>query len=137
MELESGTTLHNSSASSSFLTFPNVVISRFEERTEVPKVEDIWIPKAFASLYCFIKFFIPGIKNLLQEGDMILKVEVGGGKFGLISWKLYLKANQGFKWQLKGANEQSYAIQVSNVFSPMVEGRHIDFFACRCFNKTY
>jgi hypothetical protein len=94
MELESGTTLHNAIASfSSFLTFPNVVISRFEERSEVPKVEDIWIPKAFASLDCFIKIFILGIKNLLQEGNMILRVEVGGGMFRLISWKLYLKSS--------------------------------------------
>jgi len=39
MELKSGTPLHNSSASSfSLLTFPNVVVSRFEERNEIPKV---------------------------------------------------------------------------------------------------
>jgi hypothetical protein len=129
MELESGTTLHNSNAGSSLLTFPNVVISRFEEKSEVFKVGEIWIPKAFASLDCLIKIFIPRIKNLLQEGDMILKAEAGGGMSRLISWKLYLKSNQGLKWQLKGANEQSYTIQVSNMFSPMVEGRHIDFFA--------
>ncbi len=55
---------------------------------------------------------------------MILKVEAGGGMSGLISWKLFLKSNQGLKWQLKGANEQSYTTQVSNMFSPMVEERH-------------
>jgi len=130
IELESGTTLHNSSvSSSSFLTFPNVVISRFEERSEVPKVEDIWIRKAFAFLDYFIKVFILGIKKFLQKGNMILRVEARGGMFRLISWKLYLKSNQGFKWQLKGANEWSYAIQVYNMLSAMVEGIHIDFFA--------
>jgi hypothetical protein len=49
MELKSGTTLHNSNASFfSLLTFPNVVVSRFEERIEIPRVGDIWIPKAYA-----------------------------------------------------------------------------------------
>jgi hypothetical protein len=42
MELKSGTTLHNSNASSfSFFTFPNVVVSKFEKRSEIPRVEDI------------------------------------------------------------------------------------------------
>jgi hypothetical protein len=35
MELKSGTN------SFSLLTFPNVVVSRFEERSEIPKVGDI------------------------------------------------------------------------------------------------
>jgi hypothetical protein len=85
MELENGTTLHISNVgSSSLLTFRNVVVSRFEERSEVPRVGDIWIPKAYASPDCFIKFFILGVENLLQ-GDKILKVEVGGGTSQLIS----------------------------------------------------
>jgi hypothetical protein len=96
MKLKNGTTLHNSNVgSSSLFTFHSVLISKFEERSEVPRVGDIWIPKAFASLDCFIKFFIQGIKNLLQEGDMILRVEDGEGMSRLISWKLYLKLNQG------------------------------------------
>jgi hypothetical protein len=39
MELESGITLHNSNVVSfSFPTFPNVVVSRFKEKNEIPKV---------------------------------------------------------------------------------------------------
>ncbi len=42
MESESGSTLHDSNASSfSLFTFPNIDVSRFEERIEVPKVGDI------------------------------------------------------------------------------------------------
>jgi hypothetical protein len=42
MELESGIALHNSSVVSfSFFTFLNVVVSRFEEKNEIPKVGDI------------------------------------------------------------------------------------------------
>ncbi len=96
MELKSGTTLHNSNASSfSFFTFPNVVVSKFEKRSEIPRVEDIWIPKAYISPNCCIRFFILGIEILLQEEDRILKVEVGGGTSRLISWRHCLKSNEG------------------------------------------
>jgi hypothetical protein len=47
----------------------------------------------------------------------------------LISWRLCVNSNQGFQWQLESANEQSYAIQGSNLLNPMVEGKHNDFFA--------
>jgi hypothetical protein len=64
MELESGTTLHNFNVgSSSLLTFPSVVVSKFEERSEVLRVGDIWIPKAYASPDYFIRFFILAIEN--------------------------------------------------------------------------
>jgi hypothetical protein len=99
MELESGTTLHISNVGSfSLLTFPSVVVSRFEERSEVCRVGNIWIPKAYASLDYFINFFILRIENLLQEKDKSLKVEVGGNTSQFISWKLYLKLDQRFKW---------------------------------------
>jgi hypothetical protein len=99
MELKSGSTLHNFSASSSsLLTFPNIDVSRFEESNEVLKVGNIWIPKAYVSLDCFIRFFIPGIEKLLQVRNWILKVDVGGGTFILINWKLCSKLNQGRKW---------------------------------------
>ncbi len=65
MELESGTKLHNFSASSfSIPTSPSVILSRFEEKGEIPKVGDIWIFKGYIFLDCFIKFFIPRVENL-------------------------------------------------------------------------
>jgi len=128
MELESGTKLHNSSVDFFSLSTPlSVVLSRFEEKGKISKIGDIWIPKGYASQDCFINFFILGVEKLFQEGDKILRVEVGGGMSRFISWRLYIKSNQGLKWQLKSANEQSYVIQVFNLFSPMVEGRHNDF----------
>jgi hypothetical protein len=53
------------------------------------------MPKAYASLNCFTKFFIPGIKILFKVRNRILKVDVGGGTFILKNWKLCLKLNQG------------------------------------------
>jgi hypothetical protein len=99
MELESGSTLHNSNASSSsLLTFLNIDVSRFEKKSEVPKVGDIWIPKAYGSLDYFIRFFIPRIKKLLQVRKRILKVDVGGGTFILKNSRLCWKLDQGLKW---------------------------------------
>jgi hypothetical protein len=80
MELESGTKLHNSNACFfSFPTYLNVIISRFEEKGNIPKVGDIWILKRYTPPNCFINFFIPIVEKLFQDGDKILKVEVGGG----------------------------------------------------------
>jgi hypothetical protein len=66
MELESGIELHNSSVGSfSFPTYLNVVIPRFEEKGDIPKVGDIWILKGYIALDCFIRFFIPGVEKML------------------------------------------------------------------------
>jgi hypothetical protein len=65
MELESGTKLHNSTASFfSFLAYPNVVISRFEEKGDIHRVGVIWMPKGYTALYCFTRFFIPREEKL-------------------------------------------------------------------------
>jgi hypothetical protein len=39
-------------------------------------------------------------------------MDTKGGISIPISWKLCSKSNQGLKWQLEGADEQSYAIHV-------------------------
>jgi hypothetical protein len=98
--------LHNSNVSSFSLPISaSVIISRFEEKGEIPKVGDIWIPKGYTFPNCFIIFFIPGIEKLFQDGDIILKVEIGGGTSRLINWRLCVKSNQGIKWQLESVNE--------------------------------
>jgi hypothetical protein len=86
-------------------SYPSVVISRFEEKGDIPKVGDIWIPKGYTTPNCFIKNFIPRMEKLLQEGKKILKVEIGGGTSRLISWRLSIKPSQGLKWQLESLSE--------------------------------
>jgi len=106
IKLENGIELHNSNVGSfSLPIFASVIISRFEEKSEIPKVGDIWIPKGYASPNCFIIFFIPGIEKLFQDGDIILKLDFGGGTSKPINWRLCVKSNQGIKWQLESANE--------------------------------
>lgn len=49
-----------------------------------------------------------------------------------LCWKL----DQEFKWQMESDDEQSFAIQVFNMFNPMVEGKQVDFFTSQIvFNK--
>jgi hypothetical protein len=106
MELENGSTFHNSNASfSSLFAFPNIDVSRFEKKSEIPKVGDIWIPKAYVSFDCFIKIFIPRIEKLFKVRNRILKVDIGGSTFILKTWRLCLKLDQGLKWQLESADE--------------------------------
>ncbi len=100
MEMESGSTLHNSSVGfSSFPIFPSINVSRIEERSEVPRVGDIWIPKVYIFPDCFIKIFISRIEKLLQVGDMILRMDTRRSTSRFISWRLCSKLDQGLKWQ--------------------------------------
>jgi hypothetical protein len=116
--------LHNSSVGFfSLPTYPSVIISRFEEKGDIPKVGDIWIPKGYTPPNCFTRFFIPRVEKLLQEGNRILRVQAGGDMFKLINWRLCVKSSQGFKWQLKSSNDHAYVVQSSNLLNPMVEGR--------------
>ncbi len=48
VELESGTTLNNFNASLFLLlTSPSIIVLRFEKWSEIRRVGDIWIPKAY------------------------------------------------------------------------------------------
>jgi hypothetical protein len=80
------------------LTSLSIIASRFERKNEIPKVADIWIPKAYISFNCFISFFALGIENLLQISKKILRVEVGGNMSQLMSWGFCWKLDQEFKW---------------------------------------
>ncbi len=48
-------------------------------------VGDIWIPKLAVSPNHFVRLYIPGVEDLFQEGDHILRVEHGGSRSRLIS----------------------------------------------------
>jgi hypothetical protein len=63
------------------------------------------------------------MKNLLYEGDKILRVQTSGGMSKLISWKLCVKSSEGLKWQLESSDDQTYVVQSSNLFNPMIEGK--------------
>jgi hypothetical protein len=122
--------VHNFSVDFSLLhTLLNIYNSSFGEEYTIPRIGDIWIPRSCSSPNHFICFFILRIDHLLQVGDKVLRVEAKGGLSRHLSWRLCQKLDQELKWQLESSNEQSYLFQLSDMLNPIIELRHVDFFA--------
>ncbi len=52
----------------------------------MPRLGDIWIPKSTPSANHFPRLYIPGVEDLFQVGDRIVRVEHSGTKSRLVSW---------------------------------------------------
>ncbi len=68
-----------------------------ESQCDVPRLGDIWIPKSTPSANHFPRFCIPGVEDLFQTGDRIVRVEHGGSRSRLISWRIWRDAGE--RWQ--------------------------------------
>jgi len=68
-----------------------------ERQCSVPRLRDIWVPKSTVSPNHFTKFYIPGVEDLFQIGDHLVKVEHGGLRSRVISWRIW-RDSEG-KWQ--------------------------------------
>jgi hypothetical protein len=66
-------------------TWRRVTPSLAERLRSVPRVGDIWIPKLAVSPNHFVKLYIPGVEDLFQVGDRLLRVEHSGSNSCLIS----------------------------------------------------
>jgi hypothetical protein len=51
----------------------------------VPRLGDIWVPKLAMSPNHFVRLYIPGVEDLFQVGDRLLRVENSGSRSRLIS----------------------------------------------------
>ncbi len=80
-----------------------------ERQHSVPKIGDIWIPKLIKSPNHFVRLYIPGVEDLFQVGDRLLRVEHSGSRSRLISWRIWCN-------QRKGGNSNKNP-QMSKVFS--------------------
>ncbi len=94
----------------------------------MPRLGDIWVPKLAVSPNHFVRLYIPGVEDLFQVGDRLLRVEHSGSRSRLISWRI---CNQGGAWkfQQESTYEQSFSIFPSN-FSPLrpvAEGVQFEF----------
>jgi hypothetical protein len=67
-----------------------------EKQRSVPRIGDIWVPKSVVSHNHFTKFYIPGVEDLFQIGDHLVRVEHGGSRSRVISWKIW--RNSEGKW---------------------------------------
>jgi hypothetical protein len=71
--------------------------SVLERQSSTPRIGDIWIPRLFASLNHFVRFYILGVKDLFQIGDNVLRVEHIGSSSRIISWRIWRDSEQ--RWQ--------------------------------------
>ncbi len=68
-----------------------------ECRASVPRLGNIWVPKSTPSTNHFPRFYIRGVEDMFQVGDRIIRVEHGGMRSQMISWRVWRDIEQ--KWQ--------------------------------------
>jgi hypothetical protein len=68
-----------------------------ERQRSVPRLGDIWIPKSPVSPNHFSRFYIPGVADLFQTGDCVVRIEHVGSRSRLISWRVWRDPEA--KWQ--------------------------------------
>jgi len=68
-----------------------------ERQRSVPRLGDVWVPKSAISPNHFTRFYIPGVEDLFQVGDHLVRVEHGGSRSHVISWRIWHDLEG--KWQ--------------------------------------
>ncbi len=51
----------------------------------MPRLGDVWVPKLAMLPNHFIRLYIPGVEDLFQTGDRLLRVEHSGSRSRLMS----------------------------------------------------
>jgi hypothetical protein len=69
-------------------TLRRVTPSLAERLRSIPRLGDIWVPKSAPLANHFPRLYIPGIEDLFQIGDQIIRVEHGGSRSRLICWQI-------------------------------------------------
>jgi hypothetical protein len=80
-----------------------------ERQRSVPRIGDVWIPKIFTSPNHFIILYIPGVEDLFENGDHLLRVEHCGSRSRIISWRIWCRAEERWQFQQESANEQIFS----------------------------
>jgi hypothetical protein len=100
-----------------------------ERQSSVPRLGNIWVPKLAVSPNHFVKLYIPGVEDLFQDGDRLLRVEHSGSRSRLISWRIWRNQERVWQFQQESTNEQCFSIFPSN-FAPLrlvAEGAQSEF----------
>jgi hypothetical protein len=73
--------------------------------------------------------YIPGVEDLFQEGDRLLRVKHGGSRSRLISWKIWRNQEEEWRFQQESADEQNFTIVPSTFepLKPIIEGAQSEF----------
>jgi hypothetical protein len=95
----------------------------------VPRLGDIWIPKSTPSANHFLGFYIPGVEDLFQVGDRIVRVEHSGTRSHFVSWRVWLDSSSKWQFQLESTDEQCFSIFPSDFepLTPVAEGAQYEF----------
>jgi hypothetical protein len=95
-----------------------------ERQSSVPRLGDVWVPKLAMSPNHFIRLYIPGVEDLFQTGDRLLRVEHSRSRSRLISWKIWRNEEGVWQFQQESTDEQFFSIFPSNFapLKPVVEG---------------
>jgi len=76
-----------------------------ERQCGLPKLGDIWIPKSAVSPNHFVRLYIPGVEDLFQEGDRILRLEHDGSRSRLMSWRIWQSQEGEWRFQQESMDE--------------------------------
>jgi len=100
-----------------------------ERHRNVPRLGDIWVPKSAVSPNHFTRFYIPGVEDLFQIGDHLVRVEHGGLRSRVISWRICCDSEGKWQFQQESTDEQSFSIFPSNFapLRPVAEGDQFEF----------
>jgi hypothetical protein len=73
--------------------------------------------------------YILGVEDLFQEGNRLLRVEHGGSRSRLISWKVWRSKEGEWKFQQESTDEQNFTTVPSNIapLEPIAEGVQSEF----------
>ncbi len=82
-----------------------IALDRAERQANVPRLGDIWVPKSVVSPNHFTRFYIPGVEDLYQEGDRVLRVQHSGSCSRLISWRIWKNQDGGWRFQQESTDE--------------------------------
>jgi hypothetical protein len=86
-------------------TLHRVTPSLSEELRSIPRVDDIWVPKSMPTANHFPRLFIPGVEDLFQSEDRIIRIEHEGSRSRLICWRVWRNAADCWQFQLESSDE--------------------------------
>jgi hypothetical protein len=100
-----------------------------ERQRSVPRLGDIWIPRSEVSPNHFVRLYIPGVEDLFQVGDRLLRVEHSGSRSRIISWRIWQDQEGGLRFQQESTDEQNFTTVPSNFepLRPVHEGAQSEF----------
>jgi hypothetical protein len=112
-------------------TLRRVTPSVAESLRSIPRVGDIWVPKSTPTANHFPRIYIPGVEDLFQTGDRVIRIEHGGSRSRLICWRIWHDGDS-WKFQLESSDEQAFSRIPSNFSAlplrPVAEGEQSTFF---------